>query len=280
MKKIVINAPAKVNFTLDVLGTEGNYHKIKTLVSTIDLFDKITIKKRKDSRINLVMKGFPVDCEPSENNAYKAAKAFIDKYKTLGVDIIVDKKIPVGAGLGGSSVDISGVLKGMKKLFEKGEVLSIANSLGSDSGYLLDGGFAVLTGRGEKVDKKDIKEKLYLLIITEDRKITSKESYNLFDKQERNYRPCTASAEKALKEKDFYRFCLILKNDLTSASASKVEEIKANLIALKKAGASAQIMTGSGTAVFGVFASKNQRQKAYRALYPLYKDKLIKAQTI
>ena len=50
MKKIVINAPAKVNFTLDVLGTEGNYHKIKTLVSTIDLFDKITIKKRKDSR--------------------------------------------------------------------------------------------------------------------------------------------------------------------------------------------------------------------------------------
>ena len=280
MKKIVIYAPAKVNFTLDILGTEGNYHKIKTLVSTIDLFDKITIKKRKDSRINLVMKGFAVDCEITENNAYKAAKAFVDKYKTLGVDIVVDKKIPVGAGLGGSSVDIAGVLNGMKKLFETDEVLSIANSLGSDSGYLLDGGFAVLTGRGEKVEKKDIKEKLHLLIITEEKKITSKESYNLFDKQAKAYRPCTASAEKALVEKDFYRFCLILKNDLTSASVSKIEEIKANLIALKKAGAAAQIMTGSGTAVFGVFASKNQRQKAYKALYPLYKDKLIKAQTI
>ena len=280
MRKIVINSPAKVNFTLDVLGTEENYHKIKTLVSTINLYDKITIKKRKDSRINLVMKGVPVDCEITENNAYKAAKAFVDKYKTLGVDIIINKKIPVGAGLGGSSVDIAGVLNGMKKLFEVEDVLSIANSLGSDSGYLLDGGFAVLTGRGEKVEKKDIKEKIYLLIISEDKKITSRESYKLFDKQEKTYRPCTASAEKALQDRDFYRFCLILKNDLTSASASKVEEIKANLIALKKAGASAQIMTGSGTGVFGVFSSKSKRQKAYKSLYPLYKNKLIKAHTI
>lgn len=280
MKKVVIKAPAKVNLTLDVLGVENGYHKIKTLVSTIDLYDTITIKKRKDSRINLIMKGVPVNCETTENNAYKAGKAFADKYKTLGVDIIVNKKIPVGAGLGGSSVDIAGVLNGMKRLYEKEEVLSLANELGSDSGYLLDGGYAVLTGRGDKVDKKDIKEKLYLLIITDDKSITAKESYKLFDKQEKTYKPCTASAEKALKENDFYRFCLILKNDLTSASASKVEEIKANLIALKKAGASAQIMTGSGTAVYGIFPSKGQRQKAYKKLYPLYKKKLIKAQTV
>lgn len=280
MKKIVIYSPAKVNLTLDILGVKGNYHELNTLVSTIDLFDKITIKKRKDSRIKLVMKGFPVDCEKTDNNAYKAAKAFIEKYNTLGVDIIINKKIPVGSGLGGSSVDIAGVLKGMKTLFGAGEVLSIANSLGSDSGYLLSGGYAVLTGRGEKVERKNIKEKLYLLLITEDKKITSKESYSIFDKQEKTYKPCTASAEKALADKDFYRFCLILKNDLTSASASKVEEIKANLIALKKAGASAQVMTGSGTAVFGIFCSKRQREKAYKTLYPLYKDKLIKAQTI
>lgn len=280
MKKVVIKAPAKVNLTLDVLGVENGYHKIKSLVSTINLYDKITVKKRKDSRINLIMKGLPVDCDVLENNAYKAGKAFVEKYKTLGVDIIVDKKIPVGSGLGGSSVDIAGVLKAMKRLFEKGEVLSIANSLGSDSGYLLSGGYAVLTGRGEKIEKKDINEKLYLLIITEEKKITSRESYKLFDKQEKTYRPCTASAEKALKDKDFYRFYLVLKNDLTSASSSKVEEIKANLTALKKAGASAQVMTGSGTAVYGIFSSKKEREKAYKKLYPLYKSKLIKAQTI
>ena len=122
MKNIVINAPAKVNFTLDVLGVEENYHKIKTLVSTIDLYDKITIKKRKDSRIKLVMKGIKVDCEITENNAYKAAKAFIEKYKTLGVDIIVNKKIPVGAGLGGSSADIAGVLNAMEGLYQTGKI--------------------------------------------------------------------------------------------------------------------------------------------------------------
>jgi 4-diphosphocytidyl-2-C-methyl-D-erythritol kinase len=280
MKKVVINAPAKVNFTLDVLGVEDGYHKIKTLVSTINLCDKITIKKRKDSRINLIMKGIPVDCEPTENNAFKAAQAFVEKYKTLGFDIIVNKKIPVGAGLGGSSVDIAGVLNGLKALYPQTEVLDIANKLGSDSGYLLDGGYAVLTGRGEKVDKKDINEKFYLLIITEQKKVTSKESYKLFDKQEKAYKPSTASAEKALKEKDFYRFYLLLKNDLTNASASKVEEIKANLNSLKIAGASAQVMTGSGSAVFGVFASKKERDKAYKRLYPLYKNNLIKANTI
>lgn len=280
MKKVVIKAPAKVNFTLDVLGTENGYHKIKTLVSTIDLYDKITIKKRKDSRVNLIMKGLPVDCEITENNAYKTANAFTEKYKTLGVDIIIDKKIPVSAGLGGSSADIAGVLNGMRKLFQENEVLSIANELGSDSGYLLEGGFAVLTGRGEKIEKKNINEKLYLLIITEDKKITSKESYRLFDKQEKTYKPATVSVEKALRDKDYYRFYLLLKNDLLNASSSKVEEIKLNLNALKKAGAKAQVMTGSGTAVFGIFASKTERQKAYRKLYPLYKDKLIKAQTV
>ena len=280
MKKVVIKAPAKVNLTLDVLGAEGGYHKIKTLVSTIDIFDKIIIKKRKDSRVNLIMKGFPVDCEMTDNNAYKAAKAYVDKHKTLGVDIVINKKIPVASGLGGSSADIAGVLNGMKQLYEEQEVLSIANELGSDSGYLLNGGYAVLTGKGDKVDRKDIDEKLYLLLITEEKKISSKESYKLFDKQAKTYKPCTASAEKALKDKDFFRFYMILKNDLLNASSTKVEEIKANLVALKKAGASAQVMTGSGSAVFGIFESKRARQKAYKKLYPLYKKSLIKVQTI
>ena len=281
MRKTVIKAPAKINLTLDVLGVEKNYHEIKTLVSTIDLYDTITIKPRKDSCINLIMKGLAVDCSITENNAYKAGKLYMDKVSAKGADIIIEKNIPCGAGLGGSSADIAGVLNGMQKAFKKkADLMPLANSLGSDSGFLIGGGYAVLTGRGDKIIKKDISQTLYLIIITENKPVSSRASYKMFDKLGKMYKPCTASAEKALKEGQFEKFCSVIKNDLFTASCEIVEEIKYNLMNLKKAGAPAQVMTGSGSAVIGIFDDKKQRDLAYKKLAPLYKDNLIKAQTV
>ncbi len=280
MRKIVVKAPAKINLTLDILGTEGKFHELKTLVSTIDLYDKITVKPRKDSHISLVMKGLAVDCSATENNAYKAAKLFMDKISSTGADIIIEKGIPIGAGLGGSSADIAGVLIGMKKAYKKKvDLLPLANLLGSDSGYLLSGGYAVLCGRGEKIIKKDISQKLYFIIIIDNEPVSSRASYKMFDKQDKIYKPCTAVAEKALKEGQFDKFCSVIKNDLCSASCQINENIKANMLTLKKAGAPAQVMTGSGSAVVGIFDDKKHRDKVYKVLFPLYKDMLIKAQT-
>ncbi len=281
MKKTAIKAPAKINLTLDILGTEGKYHEIKTLVSTIDVYDKITIKPRKDSCINLIMKGLAVDCPITENNAYKAAKLYMDNISSTGADIIIEKHIPIGAGLGGSSADIAGVLIGMQKAYKKNEdLLPLANSLGSDSGYLLSGGYAVLCGRGEKIVKKDISERLYLLIITDEQPVSSRASYKAFDKLGKTYKPCTTVAEKALKESQFEKFCSVIKNDLLLASCQINENIRINLSNLKTAGAPVQIMTGSGSAVVGIFNDKRQRDLAYKKLFPLYNDKLIKAQTV
>ena len=281
MRKTVIKAPAKINLTLDVLGTEGKFHEIKTLVSTINLYDKITIKPRKDSCINLIMKGLAVDCPITENNAYKAGKLYMDKVCSTGADIIIEKHIPCGAGLGGSSADIAGVLNGMQKAYKKdANLLPLANSLGSDSGYLLNGGYAVLTGRGEKINNKDISQRLYLIIITDDTPVSSRASYKRFDKLGKTDKPCTTSADKALKEGNFEKFCSVIKNDLYFASCEIVENIKTNLIDLERAGAPAKIMTGSGSSVVGIFNDKKQRDMAYKKLLPLYKNKLIKAQTV
>lgn len=281
MKKTVVKAPAKINLTLDVLGSEGNFHKIKTLVSTIDVYDKITIKPRKDSHINLIMKGLAVDCPITENNAYRAGKLYMDKVSSTGADIIIEKHIPCGAGLGGSSADIAGVLNGMQQAYDKNaDLLPLANSLGSDSGFLLEGGYAVLCGRGEKIIKKEFHEQLYLIIITDNQPVSSRVSYKTFDEQGKMYRPCTVSAEKALKNGQFEKFCSVIKNDLYKASAQIVQNIKTNLAELKKAGAPAQVMTGSGSAVVGIFNDKKQRDKAFRKLLPQYRDKLIKAQTV
>ena len=93
MKKITIKAPAKVNLTLDIVEKTRKFHAIKTLVASIDLYDEITIKDRKDRRINLTMKGIPMDCETTENNAYIAAKTFMEKFSTMGADIKIVKNI-------------------------------------------------------------------------------------------------------------------------------------------------------------------------------------------
>ena len=280
MRKIKIKALAKINLTLDVLGAEGKFHNISTLVSTIDLCDEIILKKRKDKRITLEMKGIPVDVPIVENNAYKACKRLVQEFGTFGADIIVNKKIPIGAGLGGSSADIAGVLNGMKKLYNlPNSVLPLANELGSDSGYLVSGGYAVLTGRGDKIEGQDIDKKLYLLIITEETPVSAKKSYKTFDKQGKTYKPCTKTALKALKEGDNEKFIKVIKNDLSHPSCEILPEINNNLLSLKKAGADAQVMTGSGSAVYGLFFGKKKRDKTYKKLLPLYKGQLIKAET-
>ena len=281
MKKVKIKAPAKVNLTLDVLGVTGGYHDIKSLVASIDVYDEITLRARKDSTITLECTGLNVGCETFDNNAYKAAKSFIKKFSTHGVDIKIKKNIPIGAGLGGSSADIAGVLNGMKSLYQvKGSLLSIANDLGSDSGYMLSGGFAVITGRGEKVHPKDIKNTLYLLFITEDKSITARASYKACDKLEKIFKPCTSAAEKALKDGDREKFYSVVKNDLYYGSKELLPEMQGNIFVLKKAGAPTALMTGSGSAVYGVFFDKARRDGVYKKLLPIYGSRLIKAQTI
>lgn len=281
MKKIKLKTPAKINLTLDVLGVTEGYHDIKSLVASIDLYDEITLRARKDSTIMLECTGINIDCPIFNNNAYKAAQAFIKKFSTRGVDIKIKKNIPIGAGLGGSSADIAGVLNGMKKLYGvKGSLANIANDLGSDSGYMLSGGYAVLTGRGERVHPKDIETTLYVLLITEAEGIKAKASYKAFDKLEKTFKNCTSAAEKALKDGDQEKFNATIKNDLYYASKEILPQIQGNVFVLKKAGAPAVVMTGSGSAVYGVFFDKKERDKVYKKLLPIYGDKLIKAQTL
>lgn len=281
MKKIKLKANAKINLTLDVLGVTGNFHDIKSLVTSIDVSDEITLKKRKDGRVTIKCDGLPVGCAAHDNNAFKAARLFKEKFGTKGVDIKITKRIPIGSGLGGSSADIAGVLNGMKQLFETdGDLVPLANELGSDSAYMLTGGYAVMTGRGDKVAHDKIDTTLYFIIITEPTLISARASYKKYDELNKRSKQSTGTAEKALKEKDFEKFCSAIKNDLEDASAMIVPEIKGNIYLLKKAGAPTALMTGSGAAVYGVFNDKKQRDDVYKKLLPLCKGNMFKAQTV
>ena len=272
--------PAKVNLTLDVVGTEGNYHNINSLVASITLFDAITLVKRKDKRVCLTNKGLFVDCPAHDNNAVKAASLFIKKFGTKGVNIIINKKIPVGGGLGGSSADIAGVLKGMKKLYGIDcDLKPLADELGSDATYMLDGGYAGISGRGTEVKKLKITQSLPLILISSKAQISAKNCYKKYDEMNITYPECTDSAVKLISSGDLLGLAKVIKNDLQPA-AEQFIDVRLPKLALEEVGAKAVLVSGSGPTVYGVFINNSARDLAYKKLFPLFGDRAIKANTI
>lgn len=280
MKKVKLKAYAKINLTLDVGQKKEGYHPINSLVSSIDVCDEIQINKRNDDKITLTEKGLSAGCSVMENNAYKTAKMFMEKYNTCGVDIYINKKIPVGGGLGGSSADIAGVLNGLAKLFEINEdVSSISDALASDATYMLKGGYAVISDRGNTVKYIDSNKVFYLLLITNDKQILAKESYRAFDELKKESSCLTEKAVDCLMQDKREEFFASLGNDLYLPSLSILPEMETELADLIGAGAKASLMTGSGSVVYGVFEKAKNRNKAYKLLVNKYPNRLIKSKT-
>lgn len=281
MKKVSKKIPAKTNFTLDVLGVEGKFHSIESLVASVNLFDTITVKERKDKKITITNKGIALDCPPNENNAFKTASLFMQRFNTNGVDIVVQKGIPISAGLGGSSADIAGVLLAMQELYGITENMKpLAEKLGSDAVYMLNGGFAVMSGKGEKIKKINASAKIFMLAITDEAKISAKDCYKKFDLQKKHLGATTKHAVKAFINSDLELFYKLIKNDLEAPAIKIAPEVQFNLTALKKAGAIATFVSGSGPTAMGVFKTSVERNNAYAKLSPLFEKKILKIETI
>ena len=280
MKKAKIKVPAKINLTLDIEGVKDGYHILESLVASVDIFDTVCVKARKDNLIKVAFGGVPVGNNGKKSNAYRAAESFKREFGTGGVDIYIEREIPVGAGLGSSSADIAGVLSAMRKLYKVNrDVTYIANELGSDVAYMMKGGFAVMRGRGEHVERIDgVNRTFYLIIVNGKIGVSSAESYKGYDKIGRLYPKNTSAAVNLLKEDDADNFFTVLKNDLYESSASILPEIKETLNRLKEHGTA--LMTGSGSAVYGIYKTKKERDKVYKALRPDFGERLIKAKTL
>ncbi len=267
---------AKLNLTLDILGVENGFHALKSLVCSISVFDTITLKPRKDRAITLKIIGADLPCDEN-NNAYKACRAFMKEYKTLGADIIIEKNIPIGGGLGGSSADIAGVLLAMQKVYNiKADLNGLASSLGSDVNYMLNGGYAVMQGKGERVTPVISDKKLYFILALADGGSSAKQVYGEFDKLGEYTEGSTDLAVKALVGGDFEGLVSAMKNDLYNPAKNLLPQTGTNLSALKEVCGNA-FMTGSGSVTFSVFDNVKDRNQAFEKL----KDKLsvIKAQS-
>ncbi|MCD8286824.1 MAG: 4-(cytidine 5'-diphospho)-2-C-methyl-D-erythritol kinase [Clostridia bacterium] len=276
-------APAKLNLTLSVSPGKEGYHDIDSLVCSIDIADAVVVSSRRDDNVNIVMHGLGAESiEYEDNNAVKAALLFQKTFDTKGVDITVYKNIPMGAGLGGSSADAAAVLKCMQKLYKSGtdeEVKALADSLGSDTGYMLCGGFARITGRGDIVERLDVPRRrtLDMILLLPKKGVSTRDAYRLSDLYEK-HPDRTEEAIEALISGDTQGLGGLMYNDLTRAAEylnPDVAQAKKELEGFAPFGVN---MTGSGSAVFAVFENDMFCEWAlsrYRGRYSCVRTKTI-----
>lgn len=252
-----IKAYAKLNLTLSVTGKSQFYHSLESLVCTVDLYDLITLKRRKDGLITVKMHGMGLDFLPEEqNNAYKAAKLYQNAFSTCGADIEIFKNIPVGAGMGGSSADAAGVLRGMASLYGLGsfaQLKAIADGVGSDTGYMLTGGYAVMRGRGDIVIPVTSNTRLHFLALCPKGGVSTAECFKAYD-----LNPCaggqnSTAAAGALQRGDLQALGGLLGNDLKAAAAGLNPYISAAYGELEGFAPLGVNMTGSGSCVYALF---------------------------
>ena len=277
MKTVRQKGFAKINLYLDVTGVNGGFHMLDSVVTTVSLYDEVILTSRKDDKIVLKTQGslFSVT-ESFDNNVYKAAEAFVRKFGTCGADITLHKFVPVSSGMGGSSADIAATLIGMKRLYnlENADLKELADALGSDSGYLLTGGYARLTGRGEIIEKLDVDKKLYFVVACAKGGVNTGLCFKKFDELPEPEGMPTADefVEKlkagTLEQKDFYNALYLPAAEINP----KVKEIYEAMKDLSPVGCA---MTGSGSGVFGIYDSIELCEWAAAKLKKVTKDVFV-----
>jgi len=261
-----LHANAKINWTLDIVGQRPDgYHLMNMLMQPITLHDTITLEKA--PAISLTVSGTPLIPADEHHLAFRAAKALqLATGYEGGAAIHVHKRIPAGAGLGGGSADAAGVLVGLNQLWGLGldtrALEEIGLTLGADVPFCIRGGLARVRGIGEELMSFPEAPAWPLVIIQPCEGLSTVAVFKAYHAQTSIQRPDTCAAEQALRRGDLSALPPALGNVLESVSIQMRPEIGQALAALKAHGAAGARMSGSGSAVFGLFASPEKAAEA------------------
>lgn len=276
--QVILDAPAKLNLTLDIKGKRPDgYHELETVMHQINLADKITITQ--------IPEGIEVTSNCPElpagegNLAYKAARTILDKHPGQGgVAIHIEKAIPIGAGLAGGSTDAAAVLKGINGLYKLNlsprQLMSLALEIGSDVPFCLQGGTALARGRGEKLESLPLNMNFHFLLVKPSFSVSTAEVYSQFDLSQVNQKPDTRRFLEGWHHCDIISVCHAMENVLETVTAVRYPEIESIKKRLVKLGALKALMSGSGPTVFGLFRDKASARQAWFD-FPAGKEKVF-----
>lgn len=261
-----VKAAAKINLMLDVTGILPNgYHSLFMIMQSVSCYDTVRVDRTDGNEIKIVTsdKRVPTD---EKNIAYKAAKAFF-KYnnieKNCGIEIEIEKNIPMAAGLAGGSADGAGVIFALNELFNTKLSLftlcEIGEKVGADVPFSLHGGTAMCTDIGGVIAPLPPLSDCYIVLCKPDMDVSTLSAYKQIDEAQR-IRHCDRNGMLfAMKNRDYALMCKKAANVFEQVIEVPLRPyIKTTM---KKCGASLALMSGSGPTVYGVFKDKSDAEK-------------------
>ncbi|UOY91414.1 4-(cytidine 5'-diphospho)-2-C-methyl-D-erythritol kinase [Ectobacillus sp. JY-23] len=268
--KLLVKAPAKINLSLDVLSkrTDG-YHDVRMIMTTIDLADRVELTELSEDRIEIVSHNRYVP-DDQRNLAYQAAKLIKERYRVdKGVSIAIEKTIPVAAGLAGGSSDAAATLRGLNQLWKLGlsvdELAEIGAEIGSDVSFCVYGGTAIATGRGERIEHIPAPPPCWVILAKPKIGVSTADVYRNL-KVDRIQHPNVDDMIQSIREGDYDGICSSVGNVLEEVTFRMHPEVQHIKEQMKRFGADAVLMSGSGPTVFGLVRYDSRMQRIYNGL--------------
>lgn len=268
---ISLKALAKINLGLDVVRRrEDGYHEVRMIMQTIQLYDRLDIKRTQEPGIQIQtnLSFLPVN----ENNLiYKAAKLLKDEFSiTDGVSVKLDKRIPVAAGMAGGSTDAAAMLIGVNRLFSLGltkrQLMERGVQIGADVPYCIMRGTALAEGIGEALSPLPPMVKCPVLIAKPSISVSTKFVYQNLKLDDTTIHPDIDRLIDDIKAKNLHDIAAHMGNVLETVTIPNypvIDEIKKHMLSNGAVGA---MMSGSGPTVFGLFDDEDTAKKAYKAM--------------
>lgn len=275
---MITRAYAKINWFLHIIRRKPDgYHELEMIMQHINLFDTILINLTGNKGIELQIENTPFKIAGEDNLIIKAAKAMRKELNTCtGLNIQLKKRIPIGAGLGGGSADAAAVLHALNCLyhlnFSLEKLQKIGLTIGSDVPYCLEEGAAIVRGTGENITPIELPCEQWIIILKPEESLSTKAVFNYYDLRDQNTQLNLSQSVIALMNNDYIGLNIYGGNDLESAAISLVPIIHDMKNHLLNEGALFVQMSGSGSAVFGVFSSKNAAFSKWLKFKKIYKN--------
>ena len=263
---LTLNANAKINLTLDILGTrEDGYHEVAMIMQEISLHDTLSMGKiNQGISLTIAIEGQKGTLLADESNLCWKAAALVQKEYNLqeGVEIHLTKRIPMAAGLAGGSADAAAVLKGMNHLFQLGmteaRLCELGARLGSDIPFCIMGGTMLATGRGEVLTRLPSFPRLSVVLAKPPVGVSTAWAYKTYDAGYDGPHPDNEAMLAAIHEGDAHKAAGLLCNVLEGVTETEHPVIADYKRLMMEHGAMSSMMSGSGPTVFGLVREKQQ----------------------
>lgn len=268
--RVFEKAPAKINLTLDVLYKRSDqYHEVEMVMTTIDLADRLELIEMQTDQIVIESESKYVPND-ERNLAYQAAELIKRSYNiTKGIKIIIDKQIPVAAGLAGGSSDAAATLRGLNRLWSLNisthELATLGAQIGSDVSFCVYNATAIARGRGEKIMTLPAPPACWVVLAKPTIGVSTPSVYQHLDLSNIDH-PNTEQMIKAIQTNNYQQMIDHLGNVLESVTLQQYSEVGQIKTLMESSGADAVLMSGSGPTVYGLTRQESRADRIYNSL--------------